>query len=313
MDEVGARIELALGAAFSSLKDRSGPPRLAAAMRYAVFPGGARLRPRLVLEVARAIGDSEPAVADGAAVALELIHCASLVHDDLPCFDDADLRRGRPTVHVEFDEPTAVLAGDGLIVMAFQVLGRLRPARRERVGELIQALCKGVGHPHGIVAGQAWESEEGAALYSYHRAKTAALFEAACGMGALSADADPGPWLVVGELLGRAYQIADDLADATSTSAETGKTAGRDVEHGRPNACLRLGEDRCRDLLERLLFDAAEAVPDCPGRDALRRFLQEASLGVLKLRYPGLVSGAPSSRQASAPPDQDERRWAVSE
>lgn len=291
MNDSETRVEHALEGAFSALRDRGGPPRLAAAMRYAVFPGGARLRPRLVLEVARALGDPEPQVANAAAAAIELVHCASLVHDDLPAFDGADTRRGRPSVHKEFDEPTAILVGDALIVMAFQVLAR-PGIRRDRVGDMVLALAKGTGHPGGIVAGQAWEGEEGAALHTYHRAKTASLFEAACALGAVSAGAEPAPWELVGELLGRAYQIADDVADATLSSSALGKPAAQDEAHQRPSAFERLGEERCRALIEQLLRDAADAVPACAGRDPLRRFLREASAGVLEIRHPGLVASA---------------------
>ena len=301
MDEIGSRIEAALGAAFASLKDRAGPARLASALRYAVIPGGARLRPRLVVEVARALGDPEPRTTDAAAIALELIHCASLVHDDLPCFDGAELRRGRPTLHTAFDEPTAVLVGDGLIVMAFQVIAHARP---ERIADLTLALCQGVGHPAGIVAGQAWESEGAAGIHVYHRAKTAALFEAACAMGAISAGADPSAWRFVGELLGRAYQIADDVADATLSSELLGKSVGRDAEKRRPNAIERLGEDRCRDLVEALLREAGDAVPACAGRDHLRRWLRDVSLGVLRHRVPGFDSGAASARHETSAGDE---------
>src|SRR5215475_13888796 len=123
MDAV-SRIERALRQSMGRADVAACPPRLAAAMRHAVFPGGARIRPRLCLAVAHACGDDEPAVAYRAAASIELIHCASLVHDDLPCFDDADIRRGRPSVHKAFGERLAVLAGDGLIVLAFEALGR---------------------------------------------------------------------------------------------------------------------------------------------------------------------------------------------
>src|SRR5271168_4620792 len=119
MDAV-ARIERALNTAIERAEGPGAPPRLAAAMRHAVFPRGARIRPRLCLAVAAACGDDHPAVSDAAAAAIELLHCASLVHDDLPCFDDAATRRGRKTVHVAFGEELAVLAGDALIVAAFE-------------------------------------------------------------------------------------------------------------------------------------------------------------------------------------------------
>ncbi|WP_284247035.1 polyprenyl synthetase family protein, partial [Methylobacterium haplocladii] len=118
--DAGRRIETALDAAVAHLEAPGAPPRLAEALRYAVFPGGHRIRPRLCLSVARACGDDDPAAADAAAAAIELLHCASLVHDDLPCFDDAPMRRQKASVHVAFGEPLAVLTGDALIVAAFE-------------------------------------------------------------------------------------------------------------------------------------------------------------------------------------------------
>ena len=117
-----SRIQPALESQLLRAHSPSAPPRLLAAMRHAVFPGGARIRPQLCLAVARACGDSAPALSDAAAVAIELLHCASLVHDDMPAFDDADTRRGQPTVHRLYGEPLALLTGDGLIVMAYQAL-----------------------------------------------------------------------------------------------------------------------------------------------------------------------------------------------
>src|SRR5512140_1877950 len=117
--ETMTRIEHALQAAVANGETAGCPPRLAAALRHAVFPGGARIRPQLSLAVARACGDSDPALTDATAVAVALLHCASLVHDDLPCFDDAPLRRGKASVHVQYGEPLAVLSGDALIVHAF--------------------------------------------------------------------------------------------------------------------------------------------------------------------------------------------------
>ncbi len=286
------RIESALERAFVAMRDKNGPPRLGSALRYAVFPGGARLRPRLTIAVAEALGDPDPGLTDAAAVGLELVHCASLVHDDMPCFDDASMRRGRPSVHAAFDEPTALLTGDGLIVLAFQALAQAKTDHRDRIADLVLCLARGVGHPGGIVAGQAWEAEPGVRLFAYHRAKTASLFEAACALGAVSAGHEPGPWRVVGELLGRAYQVADDLADAVESESTTGKTAKRDREHGRPSAYERLGEIECRRLVERLLADASNAVPECPGREPLREWLCQVTLGVLSIRLPGLASPA---------------------
>ncbi len=148
-----ARIESSLADAVLSAEASGAPPRLAAAMRHAVFPKGARIRPRLTLAVAAACGDDQPRLASAAAAAIELLHCASLVHDDLPCFDDADMRRGRPSVHRAFGEPLAVLAGDALIVLAFQTVGVGKPqntspsvlTKTERVYWLTQQMISADG------------------------------------------------------------------------------------------------------------------------------------------------------------------------
>src|SRR5690348_6193584 len=147
------RIEQALEGAMREAEASGAPPRLAAAMRHAVFPGGARIRPRLCLAVARACGAEDFAIPTAAAASIELLHCASLVHDDLPCFDDAPVRRGKPSVHCAFGEPLAVLTGDALIVLAFETLARHSGGR---LPELLHCIVRSVGMPFGIVAGQAW-------------------------------------------------------------------------------------------------------------------------------------------------------------
>ncbi len=264
------RIEAALSNAVA-LADMPGtPPLLAAAMRASVFPRGARIRPRLCVAVALACGEDAPEVTDAAAAAVELLHCASLVHDDLPCFDDADTRRGRPTVHKLFGAPLAVLAGDALIVLAFQILGEAATAAPARLGRLISVIGRGVGVPRGIVAGQAWECEPAADLAQYQREKTGALFAAATRAGAAAAGADPDPWRALGLRLGEAYQVADDLRDATGSAEALGKPVGQDLAHQRPNAVLQLGLDGAVAWLGQLAERARDAVPPCPGRSALR-------------------------------------------
>ena len=186
--DVSSRIERALSEAVAFAEIPGCPPRLAAAMRYAVFPRGARVRPRLCHSVAAACGEDHPAATEAAGAALELLHCASLVHDDLPCFDAAETRRGRPSVHKAFGEPLAVLTGDALIVLAFQTLARIQ-GRPERLTALTLTIAQSVGVPSGIVAGQAWECESQIDLAHYHRAKTGALFAAATVAGAASAGA----------------------------------------------------------------------------------------------------------------------------
>jgi geranylgeranyl diphosphate synthase, type II len=269
MDAVG-RIERTLSAALAAASGPGAPPRLASAMSHAVFPRGARVRPRLALAVATACGDDDPAASDGAAAAIELLHCASLVHDDLPCFDDADTRRGRPSVHCAYGEPLAVLAGDALIVLAFQTIAAGAKRSLPRLPALLLILGQAVGMPRGIAAGQAWESEPVADLCEYQRAKTGALFAAATMAGAAAAGFDAEPWHVLGERLGEAYQVADDLADVVSDIAEHGKPTGRDSVLGRPNAVLSMGVAGAMRHFEALTTAAADSVPLCPGAAGLK-------------------------------------------
>ena len=156
---ISERIDAAMARAIAHGQGGVAPAKLAAALEYAVTPGGARIRPTILTSVAMACGDDRPRLTDIAAVALELIHSASLVHDDLPCFDDADLRRGKPALHKTYSEPLAVLAGDSLIVMGFQVLARNAGDAPGRALELIDILGTRTGMPFGICAGQGWESE----------------------------------------------------------------------------------------------------------------------------------------------------------
>ena len=260
--DVASRIERALNEAVASAEVPGCPPRLAAAMRYAVFPKGARIRPRLCHSVSAACGEDHPTATEAAGAALELLHCASLVHDDLPCFDAADTRRGRPSVHKAFGEPLAVLAGDALIVLAFQTLARLQCAP-ERLALLTLTVGRSVGVPGGIVAGQAWECESQIDLAHYHRAKTGALFAAATVAGAAAAGADAEPWRMLGEKLGEAYQVADDIRDAAADANEIGKPVGQDVAFGRPSAVIAYGLDGAVRHLHRLVRDAIDAMPPC--------------------------------------------------
>ena len=270
--DVTSRIERALNDAIDQAELPGCPPRLAATMRYAVFPRGARVRPRLCHSVAAACGEDHPAATDAAGAALELLHCASLVHDDLPCFDAAETRRGRPSVHKAFGEPLAVLTGDALIVLAFQTLARLQ-CTPERLATLTLTVARSVGVPSGIVAGQAWECEEQIDLAHYHRAKTGALFAAATVAGAASAGADCEPWRMVGEKLGEAYQVADDIRDAASDEDEIGKPVGRDLALGRPSAVIELGLDGALYRLHDLVRGAIDAIPPCPNGAELRSLM----------------------------------------
>jgi geranylgeranyl diphosphate synthase, type II len=272
-----SRIQQALHQQLDTAHSASAPPRLMAAMRHAVFPGGARIRPQLCLAVAHACGDNAPALSDAAAVAIELLHCASLVHDDMPCFDDADTRRGQPTVHAVYGEPLALLSGDGLIVLAFQSLARAGARHPERLAGLLDTICTGTGAPDGIVAGQAWECETHASLSRYQRAKTGALFVASTCAGAQATGADPQGWRALGEYLGEAYQVADDIRDVMLNSTELGKPAGQDAQHQRPSAAADLGLLGAVDHFRGLMQHAVDSIPDCPSRNALRHLVWQES------------------------------------
>lgn len=250
------------------------PPRLGAALPYAVFPGGARIRPTILMSVALACGDDRPGLTDAAAAALELIHCASLVHDDLPAFDDADIRRGKATVHRAFGEPLAVLAGDSLIVLAFELLARAGEAAPDRALRLVSHLAMRTGMPYGICAGQGWESEAQVNLTAYHRAKTGALFMAATQMGAIAAGHEPEPWEELGARIGEAFQVADDLKDALLASEEMGKPAGQDEMHGRPSAVADLGVAGAVRHLKDILGGAIASIPSCPGEAMLAQMVR---------------------------------------
>lgn len=254
------------------------PSKLSSALHYAVTPGGARIRPTILLSVAMACGDDRPGLADAAAVALELIHCASLVHDDLPCFDDADVRRGKATVHKAYSEPLAVLTGDSLIVLAFDVLAEAAGADADRALKMIRVLSQRTGMPHGICAGQAWESEARVNLSAYHRAKTGALFIAATQMGALAAGQDADQWEELGARIGEAFQVADDLRDALYDAETLGKPAGQDAAHNRPNAVSALGVQGAIRRLKDILGGAISSIPACPGEamlaDMVRRYAE---------------------------------------
>jgi geranylgeranyl diphosphate synthase type II len=266
------RIELALDSAVHHAASAVAPPILASAMHYAVFPGGHRIRPHLCLAVSAACGDAFPGSTDAAAAAVELLHCASLVHDDLPCFDDAGMRRGKRSVHAEFGEPIAVLTGDALIVLAFETLAR--EAAPAQLGRLLAIVAEAVGAPRGIVAGQAWECEAAVPLADYQQAKTGALFVGATMAGAASAGADPGPWRTLGEKIGEAYQVADDLRDVLCTADELGKPIGQDAARTRPNAAAQLGIAGAEARLAHLVEAASASIPACPGRAALRAAIE---------------------------------------
>jgi geranylgeranyl diphosphate synthase type II len=191
------------------------------------------------------------------------------------------LRRGKPTVHTLFGERLAVLAGDALIVLAFETLVRGAAASPGRLVELLATTGRAVGMPSGISAGQAWECESEVALSDYHRSKTGALFIAACAAGAQAAGAQPAPWRRVGERLGEAYQVADDLRDALCDVDELGKPVKRDAALDRPSAVHELGVAGAVERLGGLVEGAIAAVPHCPGASDLKALIAAESARIL--------------------------------
>jgi len=257
-------------AALSAWVPASAPAGLGEAMRYAVLDGGKRLRPLLTLAAARAVaGATDVPAALRSACAVELIHAYSLVHDDMPCMDNDVLRRGKPTVHVAYGEAMALLAGDALQALAFELLtpedGSVPPAVQAR---LCAALARAAGH-HGMAGGQAIDlahvglAMTEAALRDMHRRKTGAMLEVSVHMGALSAGAD-GPTLAClqryAQAIGLAFQVVDDILDVTADSATLGKTAGKDQANDKPTFVSLLGLAGAQAQAQALLQDALAAL-----------------------------------------------------
>ena len=257
-------------AALSDWVPLSAPAGLGEAMRYAVLDGGKRLRPLLTLAAARAVaGATDVPAALRSACAVELIHAYSLVHDDMPCMDNDVLRRGKPTVHVAYGEAQALLAGDALQALAFELLtpddGSVAPAVQAR---LCAALARAAGH-HGMAGGQAIDlahvglAMTEAALRDMHRRKTGAMLEVSVHMGALSAGAD-GPTLAClqryAQAIGLAFQVVDDILDVTADSATLGKTAGKDQANDKPTFVSLLGLAGAQAQAQALLQDALAAL-----------------------------------------------------
>jgi farnesyl diphosphate synthase len=243
------------------------PDRLLAAMRHGTLGGGKRLRPFLLVETARVFGVA-PELSLPAATAVELVHCYSLIHDDLPAMDDDDLRRGRPTVHKAFDDATAILAGDALLTLAFGHLaehGATDPAIRAR---LVVELAAGAG-TGGMVGGQMADIEGESRtlneieIASMQAMKTGALIRAAIRMGAILGGADRdalGHLTAYAEATGRAFQLADDLLDVTATVAGIGKATGKDAARGKQTLVAKLGAERARRHLGDIVHDAITAL-----------------------------------------------------
>lgn len=269
LERIAGAVEARLGRLLAgSLLETPESARLGQAMRYAALGGGKRLRPFLLIESARLFGiDEEDAL--GPACALECVHCYSLVHDDLPAMDDDALRRGRPTVHIAFDEATAILAGDGLLTLAFEILSdpATQPDAAVRA-ELVFLLARAAGW-HGMVFGQALDLdaeghrlslEEVARMQSL---KTGALFGFACEAGAALGRAEPQQRAALSayaSAFGRAFQLADDLLDAEGDAALLGKAVAKDDARGKATIVALLGPDEARKGLKALVAEAESAL-----------------------------------------------------
>lgn len=255
-----AACALAVEEELEALLPEAPSSRLQQAMRYAALGQGKRLRPFFVMESARLHGVA-PARALTVAAALEMIHCYSLVHDDLPAMDDDDLRRGRPTTHKKFDEATAILAGDALLTFAFEVL-----ASAGESATIIAALAKASG-PQGMVGGQMLDIEAEskgfatlAEISAMQRWKTGALFEFACIAGPMMAGAATAPLQAYAEAIGLAFQIADDILDVESSAEALGKATQKDSGRGKATFVDFLGMERAKQEATRLVAQAKAAL-----------------------------------------------------
>jgi len=254
------RTESALDALLDS--DQTTPSRLHAAMRYAAQGGGKRIRPLLVY-AAGSLGDAKAAALDAAAVAIECIHAYSLVHDDLPCMDNDDLRRGRPTVHKAYDEATALLVGDALQTRAFEILANAQCEVDVRLA-MIGALAVASG-ARGMAGGQAIDLDsvgkklDLAGLKQMHAMKTGALLSCAVELGGIAAHLNPTQMTCLNnysEALGLAFQIVDDVLDATADSQTLGKTAGKDAANDKPTYVTLMGLDYAQKQAKQLQAEA---------------------------------------------------------
>ncbi|MGB0953338.1 MAG: polyprenyl synthetase family protein [Planctomycetota bacterium] len=249
---VGPTIEAQLQDSVTTTALADTPAHLREAMAYALLGGGKRVRPALCLLAVEACG-GEAEHALPAAVAIEMIHAYSLVHDDLPCMDDDVLRRGRPTAHVRFGEATAVLAGDALQAQAFNTLA----AQENQALALrqVQVLARAAGAA-GMVGGQQLDMDsEGQdvdleQVLAIHAGKTGALLMASLEMGVLAAGADPTPWREYAAAIGRLFQMSDDVLDATSSTEDLGKTAGKDEDAAKATVVGVLGLEGAQALMQ---------------------------------------------------------------
>jgi len=280
---------LAVDAALEKLlPSESAPPTsIHTATRYSVFAGGKRIRPILCLETAR-IFSSDVTPALHPACAIECIHTYSLIHDDLPALDNDDLRRGKPTCHKKFGEATAILAGDALLTLAFEIVGAAPVAAERRVA-ILSELASSAGTVNGMVGGQVADLEaEGKPvspqmLEYIHRPKTAALTPASTVAGALCAGASPEDVARLrsfGESIGWAFQVTDDILDVEESSAALGKTAGKDIAQQKATYPALYGLPRSHEIANELAAKAIDAL--APYGDRASRLREIAEFQVLR-------------------------------
>ena len=266
-------------------KETARPATIHRAMRYSLFAGGKRMRPALALAAAEACGGTV-AAALPSACAVECVHTYSLIHDDLPCMDDDDMRRGRPTSHKVFGEGVAVLAGDALLTVAFEILGRTAATRRYPVVDFFNELTRAAGSRFligGQVADLEGEKKKSTLeeLRFIHRGKTAAMVVASLKLGAMSANASPPQLRALtrfGESLGLAFQVVDDILDVTQTSEQLGKSAGKDAAAGKTTYPAILGLERSGREAARLNKKALDALEPMGADAALLRAIADKLL-----------------------------------
>ena len=285
MGSIQARMEAALSRSLPG--PQLVPARLHGAMRYATLEGGKRVRPLLTFAAGEMVG-ADPARLDVAACAVEMIHSYSLVHDDMPCIDDDVLRRGKRTVHVEYDEATALLVGDALQTLAFQLLAEHPVAGTPAAQlEMLRTLAVAAGS-RGMAGGQAIDLEatgktlSQAELEYMHVRKTGALISAAVKLGALCAGPCPAPLEQYANRVGLAFQVVDDVLDSEAPTATLGKTAGKDSKHGKPTYVSAMGVARARQFAQELRLGAHAALDALDSGARTQRLRQVADFIVLR-------------------------------
>jgi len=288
MGAIQARVEAALARSLPG--PQQAPARLHQAMRYATLGSGKRVRPLLTFAAGELVG-ADGSRLEAAASAVEMIHAYSLVHDDMPCMDDDVLRRGKPTVHVEYGEATALLAGDALQTLAFQLLaehvkeGKPTDGDAARQLEMVRTLAVAAGS-RGMAGGQAIDLEATGKQLSQtelefmHVRKTGALISAAVKLGALCAGPCPAALEQYAHRVGLAFQVVDDVLDAEASTATLGKTAGKDSKHGKPTYVSAMGAARAKQFAEELRRGAHASLDALGGRT--QRLRQLADFIVLR-------------------------------